>query len=77
MVTSSVAMRGIVTAIRWFLPKTHQVKTYATGDLERALVDMGLAPEERAEITRAVKAHLKTLADPSSHLEAAVAPPKP
>jgi hypothetical protein len=61
VVTSSVAMRGIVTAIRWFLPASQRVKVYAPQDLEKALVEMGLTNEERAEVTRAVKAHLKTI----------------
>jgi hypothetical protein len=61
IVTSSVAMRGIVTAIRWFVPQSRHVKIYPLADLDRALADLGLAQDVRAEVTRSVHAHLKTL----------------
>jgi hypothetical protein len=61
IVTSSVAMRGIVTAIRWFLPATNRVRSYAPADMDRALADLGVPREGRAEVTREVHAHLKTL----------------
>jgi hypothetical protein len=61
IVTSSVVMRGIVTAVSWFLPPSLRAKTYGIDDLERALTDIGLATQLRADITRTIQAHLKTL----------------
>jgi hypothetical protein len=60
IVTSSVAMRGIVTAIGWFLPQDRRVKTYPITELSRALADINVSPRGSAEITRVIQAHLET-----------------
>jgi hypothetical protein len=64
IVTSSIAMRGIVTAIRWFLPASQRVKCFALNDLERAMTELGMGPDVRKDVPKLIENHLKTLVAP-------------
>jgi hypothetical protein len=66
ILTSSVAARGIVTALAWFLPPNQQMKAYPPEDLDKILAQLKLSDATRAEIKRTIQAHVEALQKPAS-----------
>jgi len=64
IVSSSAVVRGIVTAMNWFLRADRRPKTYPVADLARAFTDMQLEPAACKRIRAAIDAHLARLGGP-------------
>lgn len=61
IVTSSMMMRGIATAISWFLPPADRARAFALDELDRALSEMSVTPAANAEIKAAIQRHLRSM----------------